>query len=319
MNIEEELISEEPQVQEYVDFLKKTKPGPGEYTHDSKRAAIIAVKCGMIPHWDKYFQRVPLTALWVPDCQVVQTKTLEKEGYTALQLGAGSRTVRQTTKPLYGHFQKAGVPPKHVLIESKVTPDAMLPVGFKFDVRHFMIGQYVDVTARTKGKGFQGPMKRWGFGGQPATHGVSVVHRSHGSTGNKIGKVFPGKKMAGRMGGQQRTTLNLYVHMLDIKNNLIFVKGSVPGPTGGYVTLQDARRKKFDLTNPPPFPSFVAAENEDLSNISEKDAMIAAPGVKPVNWNDSGLNYDQITAMLNGETVKIEKKQDIKTSNKGKK
>jgi large subunit ribosomal protein L3 len=316
---EQELVAEEPQVQQYVDFLKQTKPGPGQYTHQSKRSAVIAVKCGMIPYWDDYFQRVPLTMLWVPDCQVVQVKTVEKEGYTALQLGAQNRSLRHVTKPLIGHFQKHGVPPKHVLVECKVTPDAVLPVGFKFDVRHFMLGQYVDVTARTRGKGFQGPMKRWGFGGQPASHGVSVVHRSHGSTGNRIGKVFPGKKMAGRMGGDQRTTLNLYVQMLDIKRNLIFVKGCVPGPKGGYVLIQDARRKKFDLKSPPPFPSFVPPEDEDVEKLSDMEAMLRAAGVKPPDWNDYGMTTEQIKQLLEGTYQKPAKRQESKVSNKGKK
>lgn len=316
---EEELLVEEPQVQDYVDFLKKTEPGPGEYTHESTRSEIIAVKCGMLPFWDKYMNRVSLTALWVPQCQVVQVKTIEKEGYTALQLGAGTKTAKQVTKPMYGHFQKAGVDLKQVLNESKVTPDATLPVGFQFDVRHFLVGQFVDVTARTKGKGFQGGMKRWGFAGQPATHGVSVVHRSIGSTGNKIGKVFPGKKMAGHMGCRQRTVLNLYVHMLDLKRNLIFVSGAVPGVAGGYVIIKDARRKKFDLTNPPPFPSFIPSPDEDLSALSDLESLIIADGQKPFDWSDSGMTYDQIQAMLNGEEIKVDKKQDLKTSNKGKK
>jgi large subunit ribosomal protein L3 len=305
---------EEPQVQEYVNFLKRAKPGPGEFTSDSKRSAVVAVKCGMLPHWDDYFNRVACTVLWIPECQVVQVKTEEKEGYTALQLGAGKRTIRQITKPLYGHFQKQGVEPKHVLTETKVTPDAVLPVGFKFDVRHFVPGQYVDITSRTTGKGFQGPMKRWGFAGQPASHGVSVVHRSHGSTGARINKVWKGKKMAGRMGGRKRTILNLYVQMLDIKRNLIFVKGSVHGTDGSYVLIQDARRKKFDLTSPPPFPSFTTPENEDTSQLSDKEALIIAPGEKPYNWNNLGMSRDQILAILDGkeDAVKamIAKKRD---------
>lgn len=311
-------MAEEPQVQEYIDFLKKTEPGPGEFTRDSQRSAVIAVKVGMIPFWDKYMQRVSLTALWVPDCQVVQVKTPEKEGYTALQLGAGKRTVKQVTKPMYGHFQKAGVEPKQVLTEVKVSNDAMLPVGFRFDVRHFQLGQYVDITGRTKGKGFQGPMKRWGFGGQPATHGVSVVHRSHGSTGSKIGKVFPGKKMAGHMGCDQKTILNLYVHMMDIKRNLIYVSGSVPGSEGSYVLIQDARRKKPSLTNPPPFPSFIPPEGEDVASLSDEEAILIADGQKPFDWSGA-MSYEQIQAMLDGEEIKVEKKQEVKTSNKGKK
>ncbi|KAL9647507.1 hypothetical protein ABK040_006867 [Willaertia magna] len=300
----EELLQEEPQHQVWVDFMKKGKPKAGDYVPGvSKRAGIIAQKVGMVPYWDSYHSRVPLTVLQIPKCQVVQVKTKDKDGYYALQLGAGSHSAKKLTKPLLGHCQKAGVEPKHVFGETRVTEDGLLPVGFELTARHFVPGQYVDITARSKGKGFAGVMKKYGFGGQPATHGVSVVHRSLGGTGTHIGKVFKGKKMAGRMGHKQVTQLNYYIYKIDIKTNCIFVKGSVPGPIGAYLYICDARRNEFE--SPPPFPSFFPPEGEDIDAMTEEEQILVAPGKIPYIWQSMGLTKEEVARARREDLPKV--------------
>lgn len=208
----EAFVEEEPTLQETIDWMKQPRPKPGDWTPKAVRARCLAVKVGMFPMYDEYFERNVVTCLYIPQCQVVQVKTEEKEGYNALQIGAGPVKIKNVNKPLMGHFNKAGVPPKQVLYECKVTRDCMLPVGFEITARHYIPGMYVDVIGTSKGKGFQGPMKRHGFAGLPASHGVSVSHRSHGSIG-VVGqsKVWKGKKMAGRMGGKTHIQRNLMV------------------------------------------------------------------------------------------------------------
>jgi len=290
--------------------MKQAKPKEGEYrAGESVRTGVIAQKLGMIPFWDSYHTKVPLTILHIPNCQVVQVKTKEKDGYTALQLGAQNVSAKKLTKPLLGHCQKAGVDPKHVFTEAIVTEDAVLPVGFEITARHFVPGQYIDISGRCKGKGFAGVMKRWGFGGQPATHGVSVVHRSLGSTGTMINKVFKGKKMAGRMGHQQVTQLNYYVYMVDVENNCIYVKGSVPGPNGAYLYLCDSRRK--DLPSNPPFPSFVVPEGEDISSMTREQLKLEAPGVKPYIWEAMGITKEEVARAEREELPKILTSSDV--------
>ncbi|MDR6771480.1 large subunit ribosomal protein L3 [Azospirillum sp. BE72] len=191
-------------------------------------------------------QHVPVTVLKVDSCQVVAVRTEEKDGYTAVQLGAGAIKVKNVNKPERGHFAKARVEPKRKLVEFRVDADALIEVGAELSVAHFVAGQYVDVTGTSIGKGFAGAMKRWNFGGLRATHGVSVSHRSHGSTGNRQdpGKVFKNKKMAGHLGDERVTVLNLQVVAVDEARGLIMLKGAVPGAEGGWLRIRDAVKKK---------------------------------------------------------------------------
>ena len=206
------------------------------------RTGVIAKKVGMTRLFKDDGRHVPVTVLSLENCQVVAQKTLDDDGYVAVQLGAGSAKAKNLTKPERGHFGKAEVEPKATLAEFRVSDDALVAVGSTLSADHFIAGQMVDVTGQTQGKGFQGAMKRWGFGGLRATHGVSVSHRSHGSTGQRQdpGKVFKNKKMAGHMGDRQRTQQNLEIVSTDADRGLLFVKGSVPGHKGAWLLVRDA-------------------------------------------------------------------------------
>lgn len=206
------------------------------------RTGVIARKVGMTRLFQEAGVHVPVTVLALDGCQVVAQKTPERDGYAALQLGAGTAKAKNVTKPERGHLAKAEVAPKAILREFRVSEDALVEAGATLSAEHFVAGQFVDVTGVTKGKGFAGVIKRWGFGGLHATHGVSVSHRSHGSTGNSQdpGRVFKGKKMAGHDGSVQRTQQNIEIVGIDADRDLLFVKGSVPGAKGGWVLVRDS-------------------------------------------------------------------------------
>jgi large subunit ribosomal protein L3 len=223
------------------------------------RTGLIALKLGMTRQFTEGGDHVPVTVLQVDNCQVVAVRTAEKDGYTALQLGVGKAKVKNVSQGMRGHYAKAKVEPKKKLVEFRVTPDAVLEVGAEIAATHFIPGQYVDVVGTTKGRGFTGVMRRWNFGGLRATHGVSVSHRSHGSTGQRQdpGKVFKNKKMAGHYGVERVTTQNLKIISADADRGLIYVEGAVPGFDGAYVLVKDAAKRAApkDL----PFPAALRA------------------------------------------------------------
>ncbi|MCX7349674.1 MAG: 50S ribosomal protein L3 [Alphaproteobacteria bacterium] len=218
------------------------------------RSGLIAQKLGMTRIYTAEGVVVPVTVLKVDNCQVVAQKTSDKDGYTALQLGAGVPKIKRLSKAIRGHFAVAKVEPKRKLKEFRVSPDNVIPVGAEITVEHFVPGQFVDVTATSMGKGFAGGMKRWNFRGLRATHGVSVSHRSIGSTGNRQdpGKVFKNKKMPGHMGAETTTTQNIVVVKTDLDRGLILVKGSVPGVKGAWVSVRDAVKRKLPDSAPKP-------------------------------------------------------------------
>lgn len=229
------------------------------------RTGLIAQKQGITRIFDEDGRIVPVTVLKVENCQVVAQRTEDKDGYVALQLGAGARKMKRTTKAQRGHFAKAKVEPKQKVVEFRINPENMVDVGAELGVNHFIEGQFVDVVGTSIGKGFAGGMKRHNFGGLRASHGVSVSHRSHGSTGQcqDPGKVFKGKKMAGQMGNTRITTQNLKVVGIDEEMGLILVKGAVPGSKNGWVTVSDAVKKKLPEGLPTPAGLKKAAEQEN--------------------------------------------------------
>lgn len=218
------------------------------------RSGIIAKKLGMTRLFLEDGKQIPVTVLQLDALQVVANRTDEVDGYTAVQLGAGTAKVSRTTAAQRGHFAKANVAPKRKLVEFRVSPDNLIEVGAEISAEHYVSGQFVDVAGTSLGKGFQGAMKRHNFGGLRASHGVSVSHRSHGSTGQcqDPGKVFKGKKMAGHMGAVRVTTQNLQVVKTDAERGLILVKGAVPGSAGGWVTVKDAVKKAPHADAPRP-------------------------------------------------------------------
>ncbi len=223
------------------------------------RSGLIAQKVGMTRIFTEDGTHVPVTVLKVDTVQVVSTRSVEKDGYTAVQLGAGTAKVKNVAKAQRTTFAAAKVEPKKKLAEFRVAPENVLEVGAELSAAHFIPGQFVDITGNTIGKGFAGGMKRWNFRGLEATHGVSVSHRSHGSTGQRQdpGKVFKGKKMAGHLGDEQVTTQNLKVVSTDAERGLILVKGSVPGAEGSWVLVKDAVKRK--LPEGVPFPAGLKA------------------------------------------------------------
>ncbi len=227
------------------------------------RTGVIAKKMGMMRLFNEDGRHVPVTVLALEGCQVVGARNEERDGYFAVRLGAGARKAKNVNKPQRGEFAKAQVEPKARVAEFRVdNADGLLPVGATVSADHFIDGQLVDITGHTQGKGFAGAMKRWGFGGMRASHGVSITHRAHGSTGQRQdpGKVFKNKKMAGHMGDRQRTQQNLEVVRTDVARGLIFVKGSVPGAKNGWLLVRDA--VKVPTPEAAPFPGSLKNDNE---------------------------------------------------------
>ena len=218
------------------------------------RTGLIAKKLGMSRIFEADGTHVPVTVLKVDDLAVVAVKTKEKDGYTAVQLGTGEVKAKNVTKPLKGHFAKANVAPKKKLAEFRVSEDCLLSVGNELSADHFVAGQYVDVCGTSIGKGFAGVMKRHNFAGLEASHGVSISHRSHGSTGQRQdpGKVFKGKKMAGHMGDERVTDQNLKVVAVDALKGLLMIKGAIPGSENSWVYVTDALKKKSTVELPMP-------------------------------------------------------------------
>jgi len=239
------------------------------------RSGLIAQKLGMTRVFTEAGEHVPVTVLRVEKCQVLGHRTKDKNGYVALQLGSGTRKVNNVPKAERGNFAVAKVEPKRKLAEFRVSDDALIPVGAEITADHFVVGQYVDVTGTSIGKGFAGGMKRWNFGGLRASHGVSISHRSIGSTGGRQdpGKTWKNKKMPGHMGAERVTTLNLKVVQTDVARGLILVEGAVPGSKGGWITVRDAVKKSLPKDAPKPgkfrLPDGAAA--------SEAPAQEAAP------------------------------------------
>ncbi|TDR87984.1 50S ribosomal protein L3 [Enterovirga rhinocerotis] len=218
------------------------------------RSGVIAKKVGMTRIFTEAGEHVPVTVLKVDNCQVVAHRTVEKNGYTALQVGVGTAKVKNVSKAERGRFAVAQVEPKQKLAEFRVSDDALIPVGAEITADHFVEGQFVDVTGTTTGKGFAGGMKRWNFGGLRASHGVSISHRSIGGTGGRQdpGKTFKNKKMPGHLGVERVTTQNLRVVRTDVERGLILVEGAVPGHAGGWIFIKDAVKRKAPADLPRP-------------------------------------------------------------------
>ncbi len=255
-----------------------------------KRSGLIGRKLGMTRVFQEDGSHVPVTVLHIDECQVVDQRTQERDGYTALQLGVGKAKVKRVGQAMRGHFAKAEVEPKQRLAEFRVSEDALIEIGAQLSPAHFAKGQYVDVAATSIGKGFAGAMKRWGFSGLRASHGVSISHRSHGSTGQcqDPGKVFKGKKMAGHLGAGRVTMQNLEVIDADVEDGLLLVKGSVPGPKSGWVLIQDAVKKAQHEDTPIPAglierPAAEAAPEAESdaapeAEVAEETASVGADG-----------------------------------------
>ena len=241
------------------------------------RSGLIAQKVGMTRVFNDAGEHLPVTVLKVDGCQVVSVRTAEKDGYTAVQLGAGTPKVKNVSKAMRGHFAKSKVEPKRKLAEFRVSEDAMLEIGAELSADHFVAGQVIDVVGTSVGKGFAGAMKRHNFAGLRASHGVSISHRAHGSTGNSQdpGRVFKGKKMAGHMGARRVTTQNLTVVSTDPEQGLILVRGAVPGSADGWVLISDA--VKATVPEDAPFPAGLKSAGTPAAEPVEEAPVDEAP------------------------------------------
>jgi large subunit ribosomal protein L3 len=246
------------------------------------RTGVIAKKVGMTRLFQEDGRHVPVTVLALDNVQVVGRREADRDGYSAVQLGAGSAKAKNLSKPQRGHFGKAEVEPKARLAEFRVADDALLDVGAELTADHFVAGQMVDVQGVTQGKGFAGAMKRWGFKGLRATHGVSVSHRSHGSTGNRQdpGRVFKNKKMAGHMGARNRTQQNLEIVRTDVARGLIFVRGSVPGHKGSWLLVKDA--VKIARPDAVPYPAGIRELAAEIAHEEAPAGMVEEAAVHEI-------------------------------------
>tara|TARA_B100001093_G_scaffold96053_1_gene88085 strand:- start:1682 stop:2452 length:771 start_codon:yes stop_codon:yes gene_type:complete len=249
------------------------------------RCGVIARKLGMSRVFNDKGEHVPVSVLRLEDVEVLSTKSIEKDGYLAVQLGFNNKKLKNISKPLKGFFAKAKSEPKEKVIEFRVSEDALLNIGDKIGANHFIPGQKIDVMGISQGKGFAGSMKRHNFGGMQATHGVSISHRAHGSTGNSQdpGRTWRGKKMAGQYGNVRITTQNLTIVKLLKEDNLILVEGSVPGSKNGIVTLTDA--VKHSLPKEVPFPAGLI-ETEISDNIKDKTVQLSEKNDTKTSDND---------------------------------
>ena len=282
------------------------------------RTGVIAKKVGMTRLFQEDGRHVPVTVLALEDCQVVSHRTTDRDGYVALQVGSGEAQQKNVAKPQREHFAKAQVPLKKKVAEFRVdSEEGLLPVGATISAEHFVAGQHVDITGHTQGKGFAGAMKRWGFGGMRATHGVSVSHRAHGSTGNRQdpGKVFKNKKMAGHMGDRQRTQQNLEVVRTDAARGLIFVKGSVPGSKNGWLLVRDA--VKLPMPEGAPFPGAILEKKSTAPEHEEAPAGMvehaAEHEVQPevsLEQQEKLLHEQQAGAATEAEEVAVEQTEE---------
>ncbi len=250
------------------------------------RSGVVAQKLGMSRVFTEAGEHVPVTVLQLAQCQVVAHRTKDKNGYVALQLGSGPRRAGNMSKADRGYFAKANVEPKRKLAEFRVSEDALIPVGAEITADHFVVGQFVDVCGTSIGKGFAGGMKRWNFGGLRASHGVSISHRSIGSTGGRQdpGKTFKNKKMPGHMGVDRVTTLNLKVVQTDVERGLILVEGAVPGAKNGWILVRDAVKKALPKEAPKPGKFRLSETAEVKSDAPQSDAPPAeapAPDTAP--------------------------------------
>ncbi len=285
------------------------------------RVGLIAEKLGMMRVFTDAGQHIPVTVLSIANCQVVSHKTKELDGYSALQLGAGSPKTKNVTKPMRGHFAKNKVEPKSKLVEFRVDDDKFIQIGLKMKADHFVPGQKVDVTGTSIGKGFAGAMKRHNFAGLRASHGVSISHRSHGSTGQcqDPGKVFKGKKMAGHLGAAKVTVQNLLIHSVDVEKGLIFVHGAVPGHSGGWVTIKDSVKliPSIELPQPGSFIDPDALKSDVVEDNSESkieiDALkdeVKTDAETDASDNDNDQNKDVKTVVDQQEHSSIGNPED---------
>ena len=272
------------------------------------RSGLIVKKVGMTRLYLEDGTHVPVTVLSLKDCQVIANQSMEKNGYNSITLATGEAKPKNTNKSQREAFAKVKVTPKQKQMEFRVSEENMVPIGSELGANHFVVGQYVDATGITIGKGFAGAMKRHNFGGLRASHGVSISHRSHGSTGNSQdpGRVFKGKKMAGQMGNRQRTIQNLQVVAADEERGLIFIKGGLPGSKGSWISLKDAIKKA--LPSEAPYPAGIKGANNikiDDQNLKSEEK-VAEKDVKEETAKVEGREEEEVLEMPTEEKVKAE-------------